>query len=83
MKQFLALILLAGLSACDNSSEIQSELDTTKKKLDTLVNRVENSEVVDSIKSKGGKLLDSVKSKGGRLMDKVEEKADDRKDTIQ
>ena len=74
MKKILTLVLIAGLAACDNGGEVKIDLDSAKSKADTLVNRVENSEVVDSIKSKGGKILDSVKSKGGRLIDKADVK---------
>lgn len=79
MKKFLLMAMVAGLSACDNSTTAGAGLDSAKNKLDTLVNRVENSEVVDSIKAKGGDILDSVKSKGGKLKDKAEEKFDDLK----
>lgn len=79
MKKFLLMILIGGLTACDNSTEIKLELDSTKTKIDTLVNRVENSKVVDSIKSKGGVILDSVKSKSGKLLNKAEDKFNDLK----
>jgi hypothetical protein len=76
MKVFFATLVLLGLFACENSTSAKVELDSTKKEIDTFVNKIENSEVVDSIKSKGGVILDSVKSKGGRLIDKVDIKLD-------
>jgi len=81
MRLFLGMVLLVGLAACENTTSVNVDLDSTKNKLDTFVNRVENSEVVDSIKSKGGVILDSVKSKGGKLIDKVDIKIGDKKDT--
>ena len=85
MKKFLPFVFIAGLAACDDSSKVTIETDSIKNKVDTIVNRIENSEVMDSIKSKGGRILDSVKSKsselwdstkskGGRLIDKGEKK---------
>ena len=81
MKVFLAMMVVIGLFACENSTSAKVELDSTKKDIDTFVNKIENSEVVDSIKSKGGQILDSVKSKGGKLIDKVDIKIGDKKDT--
>ena len=81
MKLFLGMLLMVGLFACDISTSTKVDLDSTKNKIDTFVNKVENSEVVDSIKSKGGVILDSVKSKGGKLIDKVDIKLD-KKDSI-
>jgi|GEM_PF-4046835 len=71
MKKLLLVGLIAGLVSCDNAGEVKTELETAKDKLDTLANRIDSSETMDSIKSKGGKILDSVKSKGGRLFDKA------------
>ena len=81
MKVFLAMMMVIGLFACDSSTSAKVELDSAKNKIDTFVNRVENSEVVDSIKSKGGVILDSVKSKGGKLIDKVDIKLDKKDST--
>ena len=77
MRQVLIVILLVGLVSCDNSTNTKVELNSTKVKLDTFVNKVENSEIVDSIKSKGSVILDSVKSKGGKLVNKAEEELND------
>ncbi|HUC80095.1 MAG TPA: hypothetical protein VMR70_04230 [Flavisolibacter sp.] len=77
MKGVLVILLLAGLTACDNPGTVEVDLDSAKKEADTLVNKIKNSEVVDSIRSKGGKILDSVKSKGGKLIDKTEDKVAD------
>jgi hypothetical protein len=82
MKVFFVMVVMAGLVACENSTSVNVDLDSTKNKIDTFVNRVENSEVVDSIKSKGGVILDSVKSKSGRLIDKVDIKVGEKKDTV-
>ncbi len=81
MKVFLGMLLTIGLFACDTSTSVKVDLDSTKKEIDTFVNKVERSEVVDSIKSKGGVILDSVKSKGGKLIDKVEIKLDKKDST--
>lgn len=77
MKKLLLVGLVAGIVSCDNAGEVRSELDSAKNKLDTLANRIENSETIDSIQSKGGKILDSVKSKGGKLIDKAGEEIND------
>ena len=82
MKAFLVVVVAFGFVACQNSTSVKLDLDSTKNKIDTFVNKVENSEVVDSIKSKGGVILDSVKSKGGLLMKKVDVSIGDKKDTI-
>ena len=79
MKMIWALVLLAGLIGCDNSTSVDLELDSTKSKLDTLVNKVESSAIVDSIKSKGEVIIDSVKSKGGKLINKAELEINSRK----
>ena len=79
MKKVLAMVFVSGLAACDNSDDVRSELDSAKNKFDTLVNKVENSAVVDSIRSKGGVILDSVRSKGGKLVDKAENEFNDLK----
>ena len=71
--------LVAGLGACDNSSKIEVEIDSATKKIDTAWKKIESSEVMDSVKSKGGRLLDSVKSKGGKLIDKAEKEFKDLK----
>ena len=81
MKAFLVVLVVLGLVACENSTSVNIDLDSTKNKIDTLVNKVENAEIVDSIKSKGGVILDSVKSKGGKLLDKVDIRIGDKKDT--
>ena len=81
MKLFLGMVMTIGLFACENSTSAKAELDSTKKDIDTLVNKIENSEVVDSIKSKGGKILDSVKSKGGKLVEKVDIELGEKKNT--
>ena len=83
MRKFLVFVTIAsGLVACENSATAGAELDSAKTKIDTLVNKIENSEVVDSIKSKGGVILDSVKTKGGRLMKKVDVKTDVKTDSV-
>ena len=82
MKAFLVVVMAVGLFACENSTSVKVDLDSTKNEIDTLVNKVENSEVVDSIKTKGGEILDSVRSKGGELMKKVDVSISDKKDTI-
>jgi hypothetical protein len=82
MKRFFAVLLIVGLVSCDNADTVEVDLDSAKKEADTLYNRVKESEVVDSIRSKGEKFIDSVKSKGGKLVDKAEDEIDElRKDT--
>lgn len=81
MKAFLVVVVAVGLFACENSPSIKADLDSTKNEIDTLVNKVENLEVVDSIRTKGGEILDSVRSKGGELMKKVDIEIGDKKDT--
>lgn len=82
MKRIFVVLLMIGLISCDNSGSVEVDLDSAKGKADTLLNRVRNSEVVDSIRSKGEKILDSVKSKGGKLIDRAGEEIDEmRKDT--
>jgi hypothetical protein len=71
MKKLLMVIVVVGLASCENNDSVKIDLDSAKTKLDTLANRIENSETIDSIRSKGGKILDSVKSKGGKLIDKA------------
>ena len=77
MRKFLMVVLIVGLAACDNSSKVEVEVDSAAKKLDTAWKKIENSEIIDSVRSKGGKLLDSVRSKGGKLIDKAEKKVND------
>ena len=77
MKRILTVLLVVGLVSCDNSGKVEIDIDSAKQEADTLINRVRNSEVVDSIRSKGDKILDSVKSKGGKLIDRVEEEIKD------
>lgn len=72
MKKILTLLLAVGLLACNNTGEVRIDLDSVKSKADTLINKVENSELVDSIRSKGGKIFDTVKSRGGKIIDKAE-----------
>lgn len=79
MKKFLLIVLIAGLAACNDTTKVESGADSLKREIDTLAKKVENSEVVDSIKSKGDRLLDSTKSKGGRLVNRLEEKFRDLK----
>ena len=74
MRKILMFAGFVGLAACNDSATVKQELDTLKTQADSLVKKIENSEVMDSVKSKGGKLLDSVKSKGGRLLDNAEKK---------
>jgi hypothetical protein len=81
MKMFLVMVVAVGLFACENSTSAKIELDSAKNKIDTFVNRVDNSEIMDSIKSKGGAILDSVKSKGGKLIDKADIRIGEKKDT--
>ncbi len=68
MKKIVLLLFLAGLASCTNTTA-EEQLDTLKKNADTLVKKVETSEVMDSLKSKSAKLLDSAKSKGSVLWD--------------
>jgi hypothetical protein len=77
MREFLIVFLLAGLVACKGSGNVEAEIGTLKNEADTMVNKIENSEVADSIKSKGGRLLDSTKAKGGRVINKLEDKFND------
>jgi len=72
MKMIWAFVILVGCFGCNNSISEDSELDSTTNKLDTLINRVEDSAIVDSIKLKGEVILDSVKSKGRKLINKAE-----------
>ena len=81
MRLFLVMGMAVSLLACENSTSAKIELDSAKSKIDTFVNKVENSEIVDSIKSKGGVILDSVKSKGGKLIDKADIRIGEKKDT--
>ena len=77
MKRFLMVLLVAGVVSCDNSSKVEVEIDSAAKKIDTAWKKIERSDVVDSIRSKGGKLLDSVKSKSGKLIEKAEKELND------
>ncbi|MDQ6608830.1 MAG: hypothetical protein M3Y85_03315 [Bacteroidota bacterium] len=86
MRKFLLAGVIAGLIACGDSAKTQKEIDTLNykadtilNKADTLINKIVQSDVADSIKSKGGKVLDSAKAKGGRLLNKVEENLGDLK----
>lgn len=84
MRRFLMIAVLAGFAACNDSANVKQELDTLTTQADSLVKKIGNSEVMDSVKSKGGKLLDSVKSKGGRLLNDAEKKFSElkKKDSI-
>ena len=77
MKRFCMVLLVAGVVSCDNSSKVEVEIDSATKKIDTAWKKIESSEVMDSVRSKGGKLLDSVKSKGGKMLDKAEKEFDE------
>ena len=78
--KFLMVVLIASLAVgWDEAGKVKTDIDTLGKKADTFLKRIENSELVDSIQSKGGKILDSVRSKGGKLIDKAEEKFNDLK----
>ena len=77
MKKFSLLLFIAGLVACNDTSKVENEVDTLNNKIDTLAKKVEDSKVIDSIKSKGGVLLDSTKMKGGRLVKNIKEKLKD------
>ena len=79
MRKFLLVVLVAGITSCDNSSKVEVDIDSAAEKVDTAWKKIKNSEVIDSVKAKGGKLLDSVKSKGGKLIDKAEKEFDDLK----
>ena len=90
MKKLLLIVFIAGLAACNNTSKVKIDTDSLKSKMDTMVNRIENSKVIDSIKLKGGRILDTVekkgselwdstKTKGGRLIDKTDGKLRDLK----
>ena len=84
MKTVLMILVVAGLAACDNSSKVEINVDSAAKKLDTAWNKIENAEVMDSIRAKGSEIFDSVKSKGGKLVDKAEKEFNDlkKKDSI-
>ena len=71
MKKLLMFMVVVGLASCENNDSVKIDLDSAKTKLDTLANRIENSETIDSIRSKGGKILDTLKSKGGKLVDRA------------
>ncbi len=79
MQKFLLIVFIVAIAACNGTSTVEREADTLGKNIDTLLNKVENSETMDSIKSKGGRLLDSAKSKGGLLLNKAEDKFKDLK----
>jgi prophage tail gpP-like protein len=79
MKKFLMLVVIAGFASCNNATKVENEVDSLKNDIDTLTKKIEDSKVVDSIKSKGGVLLDSTKTKGGRLVKSLKEKLKDLK----
>ena len=74
MKKFLLILLAAGFVGCNNSSDAGKELDSAKKKIDTALTRIENSETMDSIKAKGGRIWDTARSKTEKLIDKTKDK---------
>ena len=77
MRKILMGVFVAGAISCDNSSKVEVDIDSAAKNIDTAWKKIEDSDVIDSVKSKGGKLLDSVKSKGGKLIDKAEKEFND------
>lgn len=62
----LALVTI-GFVACDNNGEVKVDLDST-------INKVRNSETLDSIEAKGERILDTVQRKGGELWDSTKAK---------
>lgn len=65
----LGMVLLVAFSACNNTGEIKVETDSLKSKVDTLLNSVGNSKVIDSIEAKGKRLLDSIRINTNDFMD--------------
>jgi hypothetical protein len=74
MKKLLPVVITAFLFSCNDNSKVENELNSIGNKIDTLAKKVDDSEVVDSIKSKGERLVDSSKSKGGRLIKSLDNK---------
>ncbi len=96
MRVFWVTILIVLFASCKNSSEAKKDIDSLGNKVEETVNDAMNSEVADSIRSKGDKILedvkekgteiwDSTKSKGGKLIDKggKEWKRLTKKDSVQ
>lgn len=79
MTRFLLIVIVAALSACNDSAKVETELDSLGNKIDTLTKTIADSKVADSVKAKGTRLLDSTKSKGGRLIKGLEGKLKDLK----
>jgi len=69
MKKFLSFFFVASLAACDNSGKVKADVDTT-------VNDVKNSKIVDSVEAKGGRILDTMRNQGQVLLDSARKKTD-------
>ena len=75
----MPFVFIACLASCDNEASVKKEADTLKNTIDTLLNKVKNSEAADSLRAKGGRIKDSFESKGGKLLEKAKEKFNDLK----
>ena len=69
MKKFLPFLFVVSLFACDNSGKVKADVDTT-------VNDLKNSKIVDSVEAKGGRILDTVKNQGQVLLDSAKQKTE-------
>ena len=72
MNKFLLAMVVFVMLSCNNVAKVEIKTDSLARKIDS-------SEILDSIRSKGDRLWDSTKSKGGKILDKVEEKFNDLK----
>jgi hypothetical protein len=61
--------------SCKNSSEAKKDIDTLTNNVELKVNEALNSEVLDSARSKGGKIFEDVKEKGAELWNSTKSKA--------
>lgn len=62
MRTFLMALLIVLTAGCNNGGKIKAGLDTT-------VNDIKASAVVDSVKAEGERVLDSVKAKSKAVAD--------------
>ena len=73
MKKSVWLVMMVlGLTACDNSVKVEVKTDSLKQKLDTSLGKIK-----DSVKAKGERTLEAVKEK----LDSLGNKKDTLKDT--
>ena len=62
MQKFFLAFFTVALMACDNGGKVKADIDTT-------VNDIKNSAVLDSAEAKGNRFADSLKSKTDAVLD--------------